>query len=363
MTTTKQPAILHKTTTALNGQKMTCIARNNKHDITVQFEDGTIVTNIDESAFRQGYVKNPNLPDTRVLRSREKHVGETATNTVGQKMTIVRWDNTKKIIVRFDDGYETTTSYSLFTKGQVENPNYTYRNRDRIIKRNQLIGAVQTMSNGMTAEIIKYDDHKNITIRFEDGAETTCRLNAFTRGQVQHPSMANARLYKLAQTRNGQTFTNNQGLSFTVTDYQSTEKVNVRFETGYETWTKWTAILHGRVSDPNYKPLIGKEFDSCYGLKTKIIEYTNAHHIKLQFEDGAIVETSLFTAQKGKAIHPTLLIRKRKWFSYHNMSCQFVFANDNNKYYICRCDKCGYNNILSAKMMLKPHICNKEKTI
>lgn len=57
-----------------------------------------------------------------------KRIGETNTNSYGNKMTIIYYQNSINVTVKFEDGYMTKCTYQQFLKGNVSNPN------DRTVK-------------------------------------------------------------------------------------------------------------------------------------------------------------------------------------------------------------------------------------
>lgn len=297
----KKPTPVGETIIALNGQKMTIIAWRHHKDIDVQFEDGTIVRHKEHGAFKKGQIKNPNVRDTRLAYS-QKHIGETNTSVSGQKMTIVSWRGTKDIDVKFEDETIVTTSYTSFNKGCVENPNFSYRDRDLEEAKKRWEGQTKTMNNGLRLTLIEYNGHDSCKGVWEDGTECTFRLNGFNAESIAHPNMT------------------------TTTCLQKKK---------YE-----GMILHTQ-----------------YGIDAKILEYRDNNTIMIQFEDGEIKKIGTKAIRINHYIHPTLLTSKRVTFKYHNMNCRCVFETDSEVYYACSCPRCGFDQILSAKEMMKEHVC------
>ena len=86
---------LHETRTMSNGQLATIVAVRIHHDLDVQFEDGTIVTNKTYREFTLGSIRNPNY---------RQHLNEKQRMRNGLMATIVadrKWDD---IDVEFEDG-------------------------------------------------------------------------------------------------------------------------------------------------------------------------------------------------------------------------------------------------------------------
>ena len=101
-------------------EKMTIIKYNDCNDITVQFED-EFTTTAQYGNFKRGMVGG-------IERSRKipnNKVGEVSySNISNEKMTIIEYIDSHKVIIRFESGYTTTKSYEAFKKGEVRNPYY-----------------------------------------------------------------------------------------------------------------------------------------------------------------------------------------------------------------------------------------------
>ena len=111
-------------TIATNGQKMTIVEYKNVHDIIVEFDDEfhtKVKTRYRD--FKRGIVKNPNYTSNPYDNGR---IGEVSVATNGQIIRIIKYTNSKRVIVEFDDKYQTKSeiTYDLFRKGKVKNPHF-----------------------------------------------------------------------------------------------------------------------------------------------------------------------------------------------------------------------------------------------
>ena len=70
------------------GQKMTIIEYNDSTDLSVKFEDGTVVKNKTYSAFKRGKIGNPNYYQI--------YVGKENMSVLGQKMKIIKYRTNKE---------------------------------------------------------------------------------------------------------------------------------------------------------------------------------------------------------------------------------------------------------------------------
>ena len=126
---------------------------------------------------------------------RDKHIGEKKQMKCGMNAEIIDYKKSKDVTVKFDDGTIKHVTYNNYKKGAVKNKNmqtqvnFTKRvskDSKSQIKELQRIGEKRIMNCGVSAEIIEYENHKNITIRFEDGLIRKCRYDKFKEGKVAH---------------------------------------------------------------------------------------------------------------------------------------------------------------------------------
>lgn len=87
---------------------------NNKN-VTIQFDDGTILNHVYYRNFKNGITINPNY---------KERLYEELYNNDGDLMKIVEYNSATNIIVEFQDEFKfhKKTSYSNFKKGTVRNP-------------------------------------------------------------------------------------------------------------------------------------------------------------------------------------------------------------------------------------------------
>lgn len=141
--------VIHKST----GMVMTIIDYIDNHNITIQFEDGTIVEHKDYSAFKKGVIGGYKEPQYKV--------GTTKKSTNGGMMTIVTILPKGKVKVRFEDGTEVTSFLSAFLRGRVKNPNIN------TIKDN-MVNKIYKDRNGDEFKVINYNNSLDIDIQYLD---------------------------------------------------------------------------------------------------------------------------------------------------------------------------------------------------
>lgn len=193
---------------ANNGLYMTVIDYDGCNNLTIQFEDGYIVSNIKSSNFNKGKVSHPdynirgkhdNKEDTRL--------GETNVAYNGMTMTIIRYNCTNDIDVQFNDKDKTIVTnklYQRFKEGAIEHPLYPFTNKPNNDIR---IGETKRSSSlGINMTIIDSNNYDDITIRFEDDAIVKHRSYAhFKTGKTSHKfphQFGNIIMKKLAYINN-----------------------------------------------------------------------------------------------------------------------------------------------------------------
>lgn len=312
-----------ETSIASNGQKMTIIEYRNCYDIAVQFEDGTIVKHKSYYNFIKGHIQNPNKKYFKLLKDR---TGETVKAKNGQLMTIIEYPNNRNITVQFEDGTIVKNClYGNFKKGLILNPNSTYYDKKKKENGNLWINKrFQDNVTNEWYTIIKYASSNDVTIQFDNG-EIREKLNLYKvkRGQVNHiPQEQSSKKFrktitdKFAHKRIGETSINCQGKKMTIVAYEDARDLTIQFEDGkvlehvqYSPF-KSGLIRHPKIpyvysNEKNASKYIGKETINNIGLKMKIIGYRNTHDIDVQFEDGIVIEHhDYYSFKKGSIPHP-----------------------------------------------------------
>lgn len=121
-------------------------------------------------------------------RAPDVHVGETAINTAGRLMTIVRYNNSKNVAVEFEDGTLVVTQYANFQRGAVKHPGDAVC-RPRVEEAKLChIGEISVANNGMVMTIIAYRNNIDVDVQFSDGAIVrNVAYHRFLNGAVRHP--------------------------------------------------------------------------------------------------------------------------------------------------------------------------------
>ncbi len=200
------------------GKKATIIAYKNKHDMKIQFEDGVVKKHVKKGDFMKGTVKYPN----------EKiNTSETPTKTNPDKKI-----NTS----------ETPTK-----------TNETPRKKRMRNTKDEMIGMVRTMKNGMKAKIIDYQDSKHMTIQFEDDTIVeNVRKDRFMAGCTKcQPKQKNTKTIANAKKYMGLEKIMNCGEKVTITNYNDYNDIDVTFEDNtVKKHVRVSSFLNGSVRKP-----------------------------------------------------------------------------------------------------------------
>ena len=152
-----------------NDMQMEIIAYHGVNDITVRFEDGTVVEHKKLECFKLGMVKYPD---------KEPKVGRSKNNNDGYHMTIIAYRRSDDLDVMFDDGTIVEhRSMQSFDNGSIQYPKWK-----------QHVGRTVKAHNGMTMKIIAYHSWDNVDVEFEDGTRVYGRIiSEFNKGKIGHP--------------------------------------------------------------------------------------------------------------------------------------------------------------------------------
>lgn len=178
----KNPSYYHKRIgeqrKATCGMTMTIVKYNSYRDITVRFDDGTEVETI-YSSFQTGNVLNPNFVP---------HIGEIQKAKCGMNMKVVAYRHAKDISVEFEDGTIVETTYQQFKNHQVGHPNINMNAYTKKRDFQHRIGETKIANCGMQMMIVAYRKAIDIDVRFEDGTTVTTTYGQFVNGQVRNPN-------------------------------------------------------------------------------------------------------------------------------------------------------------------------------
>ncbi len=278
---------------ANNGQMMTFIKYYNYANIDIQFEDGTIVSNVRYDNFIYGKVNNPSM-DTNIIR-----LGEVRKSRNGQMMVIIRYGGCHDIDVQFEDGYiAKNKEYAAFKKGSIANPKYLPR-----------IGEISYTKSGEKITIIAYRNSGDIDVEFEDGfVAKHRRYENFLSGAIEKRECSRRKVTHLGEKNRA-----SNGQMMTITNYNSYEDLEVTFEDGTVVHCdNYKYFQKGWITNHNFtyvEQRVGEINYANNGQLMKIIFYKNSTDIDVEFEDGYVAKhVSYGCFKKGKVKNPNACI-------------------------------------------------------
>lgn len=244
-----------------NGENAKIIDYISSSNITVQFDDGTIVTNKNLVDFKKGNIGKPI----------ENRIGKVGKSNSGLNMTIIRYTSYRDIDIQFDDGTIVKhKDYGSFLRGEIAYP------------QSKRLGERKISKNGREMKIIVYRNYKDIDIQFEDGTIVQHRdYRSFSEGCIYNPNFYKSKIGEEIFAPNGHTLK--------IIDYRNSKDVDVQFEDGTIVQHRdYYSFLTGNIAMPILNR-VGQTNIAKNGMGIKIIAYRNSHDIDIQFEDGTIV--------------------------------------------------------------------------
>lgn len=331
------------------GLEATIIAYENARNITVKFPDGTELKNKCYTEFKKGEILHPNTKKRYKTTNREKseRIGNTHTQNCGIEATIIAYENSSNITVRFPDGTEVTNkSYAEFKNGTIIHPNMDKYEQIRDIHRKKHIGETRMMKCGLEATITEYITSYDITVKFSDNTEVKHKsYSSFKKGGIGHPTIKTPKNTK-ANLHLGEIRTMNCGLEAEIIAYESYKNITVRFSDGTEVPNRQyccfergqikypskkkkktnnlSTIKHRESTEAQREKRIGETRTMNCGLEATIIEYINSENITVEFSDKTKLTNRTYDQFiKGKIRHPNPLFhtRKKQIIKTHVQNC------------------------------------------
>lgn len=213
------------------------------------------------------------------------------------------------------------------------------------------IGEFGISKQGEKMEIIAYRRHDDMDVKFADGyiAKNITYRN-FKTGEVGNPNFY--------QKRVGETKLSNCGMQMKIIAYRKSSDLDVEFEDGTIVKNiKYQAFRKGEIKNPNFykAKYIGKKTMANCKMQMEVIEYRNSMDIDVIFEDGTIVKNKTYRDFKTGEIKPPYVTNykgKDIFLNLNNITGKNLF----DKYYHCKCSKCGLDTVLTIKEA-KEHKC------
>lgn len=252
---------------------------------------------------------------------RVERLGETRVMNCGKKATIIRYDGSSNISVKFEDGIVVkNTTYSRFmrgTIGDIASPN-------RLAKIKHTGEVRFHYKSNLKMTLVAYRNKEDVDVLFEDGTLVQhVRYNRFKNGKV----------------------------GCFLKDYDSLASPRSKIYRDFTLRYKGLEIGEGCFSV------------TYSGLVITIKTYRSANDIDIQFEDDSTVFNKTLDSFKcGGISHPTFklsgkgVVKGSYLGTFDVLKLAYRLKDPRDVYYICQCKKCGYKDILTPTEMLA-HKC------
>lgn len=268
------------------GQTATIIAENGASDVTIQFNDGTIVEHCIRSRVYSGNVKNPNYVKPKRLPRPKKnkidkkllHIGETNIMKDGSKATIVEYISYNDINIQFEDGTIIEhTNKRAFTDGHIKNPNkyMSYLHKSALMQCGYSCTILEVKGNNI---IVKFDNEETLI---------PSTIQKFINGTILSDALSHNYKYRTIGERKKM----RSGEYATLIADRGSHDIDVQFDDGTIVEHRdRKAFEEGGIKNPSSKTnYVGKTNIMRCGLKATVIEDKGWNNITVQFEDGFTV--------------------------------------------------------------------------
>ena len=178
------------------GLSMTIIAYENSHNMTVKFEDNTILYKKYYGDFKKGMITNPNYESLRIRKKKEEAKNRRA--KIKESITIngveykIKPIDNKFYLLKYPDGTTRTidiNSLEKYISGELELPkskNVSVK-EDFFYRRNNRIGEKQENIDGDICEIVEYKSDRNITVLINNSYKVSGTYYSFVTGKLRLP--------------------------------------------------------------------------------------------------------------------------------------------------------------------------------
>lgn len=280
------------------GYFCTVIRDKNADNITVRFDDGSIVDRRHRAHFNNGSILHPSLKDTSII-------GLTLKMNCGLVATVVEDKGASNITVKFENG----DIIEKRSRRDFKNRNIAAKGLRGTAQVKSRLGERAMMQNGLWAEIIAYVSSRDITVKFDidDYIVSHRSITDFNRGFIAHPDYTPYALSNILGQRKLMVC----GLSATVIKDSRVDNIDVQFSDGKVVSGRHRyEFLNGNICHPDYRPkvrnsLLGISKQMHNGLTATVKRDDGVYDIDVMFNDGyTVYNTSRTLFKTGYIRHP-----------------------------------------------------------
>ena len=122
-------------------------------------------------------------------------------------------------------------------------------------------GEININRQGLKMTIVQYNTCSDLTIEFEDGTQVNSNYQHFKNGSIKHPNykIKNIRNENYFNERIGKKNVNYQGYEMTIIQYIDAGHITIEFNDTLRTQkqTEWHRFINGKVKNPNAPTVCG----------------------------------------------------------------------------------------------------------
>ena len=237
-----------------------------------------------------------------------ERTGEKRIMNCGLEAQIVAYRKWDDVDIRFEDGYLCLHKrYDKFKSGRIVHPKHNpirgSSERKKQIKE-EIEGSCFVSRDGIKATVIEYNGCEDITIMLPDNSLLKHRtLSSLKKGRFIPMEIA-GKILRVGERRQS-----NTGMMMEIIAYRNSRDIDVVFEDGTKIeHAKYQSFKTGQLC-PKQKPkcikeYLGKTILAANGMQMKVVKAQSIYDIDVEFEDGAIVSTTLSAFKKGYVKHP-----------------------------------------------------------
>lgn len=324
------------------------VAYRQATDIDVYFlPNGPLLKHKQYDAFLKGGIKSPKLKRKSTV---DFAVDDTKLQRCGLKATIIDMNRPKTIVVRFEDGYITTTSSQRFSSGTILHPKYP-------VQRKQAYGYTYPL----TINNVTYNSIAHLAAAYHKTYSVVCRL--FSEGlkpeQVveelskMQPCTKNRR-HDICKDHKGNIYKNTKekckAYNIPITTYQKRKSTYGWSEKDALTLPKGS----NRDTMQKRSERIGQVFLLNCGLHAKIESFigNSCEQCVISFLEipGETKNTEYSMLVRGE-VNYTAFNNSHRGTMYDFINVKYVISDERHSYFSCECKICHQKDILTPTQM------------
>ena len=215
-------------------------------------------------------------------------VGYKGSAEEGETFEVVRYEGRKKITIRFTCGLEKNTTSTQIKQGKVKYKKKTPKYE---------VGDIVVNKKGVQAEIISLDRRRGrVKLKFENDNVKNYAISCLGSKDFTDEDLVKIKI--------GDTFPTANFGDVKVTSYESAHKITVKFDDGVETTCQASSLRLGNIGHPMSGLHIGYRFTNNEGFSAEVVDYISPLKVKIKWDEGGITEAIAANIKSGGVYYP-----------------------------------------------------------